>query len=93
MQPYNLHLLTEDWILYCANRPKVDLTKCKVGQKLLTNKGDIVKYMGKSNDETFPHEVKFKNGDRGTRTDEGWAYKNNPLPTDKDIIYIFPMGS
>lgn len=80
------------WRDYIMNRPKVDLTKCKVGQKLLSNQGKVFTYMGKSNSTEFPHRVLYS-GDNlmGTRTNEGWTFRNRPLPMDEDIIYIFPM--
>lgn len=80
------------WRDYIMNRPKVDLTKCKVGQKLLSNQGKVFTYMGKSNSIEFPHRV-LLDGDNctGTRTNEGWTYRSRPLPMDEDIIYIFPM--
>jgi len=85
----NIKLIIESWTDFLNNRPCVDLTNCKIGQKLLSNKGEIMIFMGKSASTEFPYSVQYPNGGIGTRTKEGWTYKNKPLPTDSDIVYIF----
>jgi hypothetical protein len=86
-------LLQESWNQFKLNRPKVDLTKCKRGQKLLTNKGTIIEYIENNGNNPFPHCIKYPNGGIGSRTNEGWTYLNSPLPMDEDVVYIFPLRS
>ena len=85
----NAELIIESWTHFLNNRPRVDLTKCKIGQKLLSNKGEIMTFMGESENTEFPYKILYPHGSFGTRTKEGWAYKCKPLPTDSDIVYIF----
>lgn len=78
------------WRRFLANRPKVDMDRCKNGTKMLTNKGRIAIYIRKTADD-FPHSIKFEDDSSyGTRTNEGWVYAKTPLPGDEDIVYIFP---
>ena len=84
---------------------KIDLNKCKKGDKLRIRvtegwkkahkhtpaPSNIVTYIGRSEhgiDSMFPHEIEYSDGSRGTRTDEGWCFKNKRLPDDPDIIEI-----
>ena len=83
-------LLLESWNEFVANRPKVDMNSCVHGQRLLTSKGNVLRYYGKRDDNSFPHVVSYNSQSKGTRTNEGWTCVNNPFPTDEDIVYIFP---
>ena len=83
-------LVLVEWQKFVANRPKVDMNSCVHGQLLLTSKGKVVRYLENVGDRHFPHVISFGGQARGTRTNEGWTYVNNPLPTDEDIVYIFP---
>ena len=90
-QKTHITLVLESWADYLAKRPRVDLRKCKPGQRLLTKNGLVVKYVNCIKDFHFPHQIEYENGGVGSRTDEGWVLRNAPLPSDEDIIYIFPM--
>lgn len=87
---YAISVLT-NWNIFLENRPKVDMPKCVPGQKLLTSKGGIVKYIEHQPEYPYPHKIEYQNGSFGGRTDEGWMYRTAPLPTDHDIVYIFPV--
>jgi len=79
--------------LKAVMRPKVDLNKCKRGDKLRSKHGMILTYlerMGEDRSSQFPHLVEYPDGSHGTRTDEGWTYRHRPLPTDHDIVEILP---
>lgn len=85
----------KSWELYLQNRPKVDLTNIKPGQKVLTKHGKILFYKGKHADTNYPYPYEFHYHKQKqtvyTRTVEGWTYRHKPLPNDEDIIYIFPF--
>lgn len=72
-----------------VNPGPVDLRTCKPGDKLLSCHGMILtygKYIGETN--VYPHEVIYPNGSRGTRLDDGRAYRYKPLPSDHNIVEI-----
>lgn len=83
--------LIEDWEYLLANRPKVDLTKCVPGQKLLSKFGEIYIYKRKTENAVYPHEVTPPDGGYGSRTNEGWMFNKSVRLLDHDIIYVFPM--
>ncbi len=69
----------------------VDLRTCKTGDKLLSSLGEILIYIGPLIEGNYyDHEVKYNNGSRGTRTHDGFVYRNESsrLPTDHDIVKI-----
>ena len=69
----------------------IDLRECKPGDILLSKHGYIFIYVGPNiNNTYYPHEVKYPNGSRGTRTDEGFTYMNPEmrLEMDEDIVEI-----
>jgi hypothetical protein len=73
----------------------VDLRTCKHGDKLRSCHGMILEYVGRiKRDEPhnplYPHEVRYPNGARGTRTDDGQVFTVNRLPEDHDIVEIIP---
>lgn len=76
---------------YIATRPIVNMKSCVPGQKLITRMGKVFEYVEYCPDSVFPHTVATDGHHRGTRTDEGWTFRNNPLYTDEDIIYIVPV--
>lgn len=55
----NAELIIEDWTSFVNNRPRVDLTKCKIGQKLLSNKGEVMIFIGETGDKVFPYAVLY----------------------------------
>jgi hypothetical protein len=69
----------------------LDLRTCKPGDKLLSIHGEILEYVGVIGGD-YPHEIRYSNGSRGTRLDNGWCFRKNRLPTDHDIAAILPNG-
>lgn len=70
----------------------INLNQCVPGQKLKSKHGMILTYVGRNNNWVdYPHDIKYPNGAPGTRTDEGYVAKINPLPEDEDIIEILPL--
>jgi hypothetical protein len=67
---------------------RVDLNKCKVGDKLLSCHGMVLVYNGRNRSEPFPHEVVYPNGEKGSRTDDGQAFIDSKQPEDHDIVEI-----
>ncbi len=65
----------------------VDLRTCKPGARLLSKHGMVLTYIGPI-PGPYPHEVRYPDGSRGTRTDDGFAYRVNPMPEDHDIVEI-----
>jgi hypothetical protein len=75
----------------------IDLRTCKPGQNLKTKHGLIVTYVGPSYGPTrsmYPHEIKYKNGGYGSRTDDGFVMANpeKRLEEDNDIVEILSMN-
>ena len=75
----------------------VDLRTCIPGQELRSIHGAILVYVKALNAPGCPphhydHEVRYPNGGRGTRTDDGFTYRNpnKRIPTDHDIVEILP---
>ena len=69
---------------------KIDLSTCKKGQKLLSSHGQILTYVGPLHETNYyDHAVTCADGSRGTRTNEGFVFRNNRRPkTDHDIVEI-----
>ena len=72
-------------------RPKVDMSQCKPGQKLRSKHGIILEFVEYDSKQKYPYFVKYPNGGHGSRTVEGWVFRNNPLPEDHDIVEILPL--
>lgn len=66
----------------------LDLRTCKKGDKLLSRHGMELEYVGPSNTEDYPHEVRYPDGSRGTRCDDGYVYRKNRMACDHDIFQI-----
>jgi hypothetical protein len=73
----------------------VDLRTCKPGDKLRSKHGMVLEYIGRTkyNDSyssAYPHDVRYPDGSRGTRTNNGQVFCVNRLPEDHDIVEIIP---
>ena len=70
----------------------VDLRTCKPGDKLRSRHGMILEYVGLVPylNGTYPHYVKYPDGTRGTRTNNGKISETAHLPEDHDIVEIIP---
>lgn len=68
--------------------PVVDLRNCKPGDKLLTKHGIILTYVGTNTDPLYPHEVEYPTGGHGSRTDDGFAFRNSRHSADQDVIKV-----
>ena len=69
----------------------VDLRECRPGQKLLTKHGTILTYVGiRFPDSPFPHEILYPEGSNGSRTHDGYVFRNpaKRLYEDEDIVEI-----
>jgi len=69
----------------------VNLNTCKPGQRLVGKHGVILTYVRKLiSGNTYPHEVKYPNGSYGTRTDDGFVFRNpsKRMEVDEDIVEI-----
>jgi hypothetical protein len=72
----------------------IDLRTCVSGQPLLSGHGEILTYVRPlPPNEYYDHVVMYKNGSLGTRTHEGYVYRNpaSRLPVDHDIVEILPI--
>ena len=80
---------------------KIDLSKCKKGDILISSQGTKLEYIAPTpwgNYSTLDHVVRYiedKDGDSfnddvyGTRTNDGFEYVNNRKPEiDEDIVEI-----
>lgn len=73
----------------------IDLNTCKAGQRLKSKHGLILTYLGKMPvGHYYDHEVYYPDGGRGTRTNDGFVYRNEKsrLPTDHDIVEIMDVS-
>ena len=66
---------------------KVDLRDCKPGDILITRNGRTAEYVGPS-DGHYDHEIKFEKDSYGTRTHDGYVFRNNRRDDDEDIIHV-----
>lgn len=69
---------------------KVDLTKCKKGDVLISTQGNVLFYKDHEPELLFPHIIEFldpKLGE-GSRSDDGQVFMNNKLPTDDDVFLV-----
>jgi len=71
----------------------INLNTCKPGQKLRSRHGMILIYIGKNIKpwhSAWPHKVEYPDKSYGSRTDDGFVYKNpsSRLSTDHDIVEI-----
>jgi hypothetical protein len=73
-------------------RPKVDMSICKPGQKLRSKHGMILEFVEYDPTRPYPYIVKYPNKSIGTRTVEGWAFVKSWQLEDHDIVEILPVG-
>lgn len=69
----------------------VDLRTCKPGDKLVSKHGMILEYVEPmAPEDYYDHKVRYPDGSPGTRTHEGFVYRNigRRLPEDHDIVAI-----
>lgn len=69
----------------------VDLRKCKKGDKLLSVHGEIIIYVSPTEaGNYYDHYVQYMNGSLGTRTHDGFVYRNlsSRMECDHDISEI-----
>lgn len=67
----------------------VDLRTCKPGDKLVSKHGMILEYVSPlPPKDYYDHQVLYPDGSPGTRTHEGYVFRNNRLPGDHDIVEI-----
>ena len=70
----------------------VDLRNCEKGDILISSHGIKLRYVRPTNDtEYLDHVVEYldKGLGNGTRTHDGYVFKNNRIPeTDHDIVEI-----
>lgn len=72
-------------------RKKVDLNTCKPGDILVSKHGLKLTYLSKApKGFYYDHFVIYPNGDKSSRTNDGYVYKNLHLETDEDIVEIIP---
>lgn len=75
----------------------VDLSTCQPGQKLRSKHGIILTFVGPNpynhSKDWYPYFVEYPSGGHGSRTRDGFAFKNEAarLPTDHDIVEILPL--
>jgi hypothetical protein len=72
---------------------KIDLSTCVEGQKLLSSQGMILTYLRPlPNRDYYDHVVTYVDGGTGTRTNDGFVYRNNRMEKyDHDIVEILEM--
>ena len=69
----------------------IDLRTCEKGDLLVSKHGLMLKYVQALPEENyFDHEVEYVGIDcgNGTRTHEGYVFRNKRLPEDHDIVKI-----
>jgi hypothetical protein len=69
----------------------IDLTTCVPGQKLKSRHGLILTYVKFVPSAPYPHEIKYPNGSRGTRNNDGTVFLHKRLPEDEDVVEILPL--
>ena len=75
-----------DWVK-TTGLGKIDLRDCKPGDILITRNGRTAEYVGPS-DGHYDHEIKFEKDSYGTRTHDGYVFRNNRRDDDDDIIQV-----
>ena len=75
-----------DWVK-TTGLGKVDLRDCKPGDILVTRSGKTAEYVGPS-EGYYDHEIKFEKNSYGTRTHDGYVFRNNRRDDDEDIIQV-----
>lgn len=78
---------------------KVDLSKCKKGDILISKHGAILRYLEPLNPEKdyYDHRVKylwidgFTSLGEGTRNNDGTVFKHNRRDEDHDIVQVIPL--
>jgi hypothetical protein len=70
----------------------IDLRKCEVGDILIGRSGAKLKYLGYTEGNPYPHNVKYLTPGlgNGSRTDEGFVFRFKRKDTDEDIVGIEP---
>jgi hypothetical protein len=63
-----------------------DMTKCKVGDKLISREGKVYTLLRKSDDRDYPYVLTGNNIKNTSRTVEGYFYTNNSGGDDYDIV-------
>ena len=67
----------------------IDLRNCVAGDKLISKHGTVLEYVGLNPAGIYyEHMVKYPNGSAGTRTHDGYVYRNMRKDTDEDIVRI-----
>jgi hypothetical protein len=73
----------------------VDLRTCKKGDKLISKHGMVLTYVGilptgsyMDHEVLYPKCSQFPKGASGSRSHDGFTYRQNRLETDHDIVEI-----
>lgn len=69
--------------------PKIDLSKCKPGQKLMMRNGETANFLGSSHYSRFPYLVCLESGETRTYTAKGTVFTFSG--SNYDIIAILPL--
>ena len=80
----------------------IDMNVCSPGDILISRHGAILEYLKKSDNinlKKWPHQVMFLYYPEeestllgpGSRTDEGYVFKNKRLPEDHEIVSIIKV--
>ena len=74
----------------------IDLRKCKKGDRLISSHGEELIYVGPlPESHYYDHEVEYVDPlkGNGSRTHDGFVFRNNRIPeTDHDIVKIIHNG-
>ena len=65
-----------------------DMNQCKSGDKIVSQHGLVLEYIGIDEDKApYRHVVRYPdNRGDGSRLDNGMVFMNKPLPTDHNIV-------
>lgn len=63
-----------------------DMNQCKIGDMIVSKHGMILVYEGYSGLSGCLHQVRYPDGGRGSRYDDGSVFRLNKLASDHDII-------
>lgn len=72
----------------------VDLSKCNQGDLLITKHGLLLSYVKPCEyGSYYDHEVEYLNMNvgNGTRTNEGYVFRNNRKESDQDVVEIINL--